>query len=108
MNFKLSQQVSATYARNNFKAVNEKVLKEGMCVIIKKSQPVSVILSMKEYQKLKEKPEDFHAVKVKKKMTLEELRKNTRFDNLGNFFDGPEFKGKTAREISKMWINYVD
>lgn len=107
MNFKLSQQVSATYARNNFKAVNEKVLKEGMCVIIKKSQPVSVILSMKEYEKFKH-DKNVKAIKPRKKMTLEELRKNSHFSKFVGIFDGPEFEGKTSREILKMWTNYVD
>lgn len=85
------------------------MLKEGMCVIIKKSQPVSVILSMKEYEKLKKKPEGFHAVKVKKKITLEDLRKNTRFDKfVGCLDEFPEFKGKTSRQILKEVWKDVD
>lgn len=56
------------------------------------------------------KQDSFHEVPVnnKKKITLEELRKNSHFDKFVGIFDGPEFAGKTSREIVKMWTNYVD
>lgn len=55
------------------------------------------------------KQDTFHEVPVRKKITLEELRKNTRFDNLGGFFKGPEYEGKTNKEIIRMaWQKMFD
>ena len=103
MEISLSQQVSATYARNHFKEVNEKAMREGICVIVHKSEPKTVILSMNEYQKLNKKQKP----RVKKKMTLEELRENSVFDKYVGCLKGL-YPGKTALDIQHEWYKYVD
>jgi prevent-host-death family protein len=108
MNIKLSQQVSATYARNNFKELTDKVLKEGMCVIVKKSKPITVVLSIEEFKKLKEKTvKNYYKTKVKKKITLEELRKNSYFGKYVGFFKD-KYKNISSVELAKRWTDYVD
>ena len=107
MNIKLSQQVSATYARNHFKEVIEKATKEGVCIIVKKSKPVVSILSMPEYEKTINKAEIFHKTKVAKKITLKELRKNSRFEKFSGCFKDL-YPKKTSVELAKEWYKYVD
>lgn len=103
MNIKLSQQVSATYARNHFKEVTDKAIKEGICVIMRKSKPVTVVLPIVEYEKIKTKAVDFKP----KKITLKELRKNSIFDeHVGSMKD--IHPGLSSVEISKKWTDYVD
>lgn len=110
MNISLSQQVSATYARNHFKEVTEMALQKGACFIMRKSKPSTVVLSMQEYQKLQEKYEQWHKFKepkVQKKITLEELRKNSIFkEHIGTMKD--EWPGLTSVEVAKKWTDYVD
>lgn len=109
---KLSQQVSATYARNNFKEVNEKAVHEGMCIIMRKSTPFTVVLSVEEYERLQSSQARYEEYQKKlhaptKKMTLEELRKDTTFDKyVGCMKD--DFPGLTSVEIAKKWTDYVD
>lgn len=98
MDIPISKQVSATYARNHFKEVTEKALEEGECFIFRKSQPVTVVLSITQYQKLQkaERPKDF------KKMSLEELRENSTFGKyVGCLKD--LYPGKTALDIQHEW-----
>lgn len=97
-----SHQVSATFARNNFKSVTEKVLKEGMCVIVKKSKPITVILSLNEYEKLKRKK------KYKKnKMPLKEIQKKSRFSKFIGCMD-EKFSGMSSVDLQHNWANNVD
>ncbi len=104
MNIALSQQVSATYARNNFKEVNEKVQKQGMCVIVKKSTPITILLSMEEYQKITSEK-----AKTKKpiKISISQIRKNSLFQKYVGCLKG-DFKGKTSQDLQKNWTDYVD
>lgn len=109
---RLSQQVSATYARNNFKEVNEKAVHEGMCIIMRKSTPFTIILSVAEYERLQSSQSRYEEYQRKlhapaKKITLEELRKNSVFKK----FEGcmsDDFPGLTSVEIAKKWTDYVD
>lgn len=112
---RLSQQITATYARNHFKEVAEKALKEGVCIIVRKSTPSTVVLSMAEYEKLQAAYEKWEAHKNKlevpaKKMTLEELkmlRKNSVFaKHAGTMKDS--WPGLSSVEIAKKWTDYVD
>lgn len=107
MNIKLSQQVSATYARNHFKEVNEKALKEGFCVIMRKSSPLTIVMSMKEYGKLQNNLEvaKFTAA-VKKKVAAKDL-KNGRFSEFVGSWKNV-YSGLTSVEIAKKWTDYVD
>lgn len=109
---RLSQQVTATYARNHFKEVAEKALKEGVCIIVRKSTPSTVVLSMAEYEKLQAAYEKWEAHKNQleapaKKMTLEELRKDTFFDKYVGCMEN-DYPGMTSVEIAKRWTDYVD
>lgn len=97
MDIKLSQQVSATFARNNFKAVNDRVIKEGMCVIVRKSTPVTVMLSLEEYQKL-QNPKSLQRTKL----PLSEIRKASSFTK----FRGCIKEGSV--KLAKKWTDYVD
>ncbi len=106
MNIKVSQQVSATYARNHFKEVNDKALKEGFCVIMRKSQPVSIVMSMQEYAKLHNKLEIAKFSPPKKKITAKDLS-NGRFSQFVGSWKNP-FPGLTSVEIAKKWTDYVD
>lgn len=105
---RLSQQISATYARNNFKEVNEKAIKEGMCIIVRKSKPITVILSVDEYLRLKNARETEQTKKQPpRKMTLAQLRKNSFFDKyVGCMMDN--YPGMTALEWQHNWYKYVD
>lgn len=108
----LSRQVTATYARNHFKEVSEKALKEGVCIIVRKSTPSTVVLSMAEYEKLQAAYEKWEAHKSKleaptKKITLEELRKDTFFDKYVGCMKN-DYLGLTSVEIAKKWTDYVD
>lgn len=103
MEINLSQQVSATYARNHFKEVNNKAIKEGMCIIVRKSEPVTVLLSFAEYEKMKNQKK----TKIPKKITLEELRKNSIFENIPSNFD-KVFGNISSVELAKKWTDYVD
>lgn len=110
MNISLSQQVTATYARNHFKEVTEMALKKGLCFIMRKSKPATVVLSMEEYQKLQEKYEQwqkFKEPKIIKKITLAELEKNSTFDKYVGCMKN-DFPGLTSVEIAKKWTDYVD
>lgn len=105
---RLSQQISATYARNNFKEVNEKAIKEGMCIIIRKSKPVTVILSVDEYLRLKNVQEMEQAKKrPPRKMTLAELRKNSTFEKYAGCAQD-DYPGMTALDFQHNWYKYVD
>ncbi|OGJ42274.1 hypothetical protein A3B60_01935 [Candidatus Peregrinibacteria bacterium RIFCSPLOWO2_01_FULL_39_12] len=108
MNISLSQQVSATYARNHFKEVTEKAVKEGICVIVWKSKPVTVIIPMDEYLKLKnaEKIEQDKR-KPPRKMTLAQLRKDSFFEKYAGCMKD-EYPGMTAMEWQHNWYKYVD
>jgi prevent-host-death family protein len=106
MNIKLSQQVSATFARNNFKKITDKAIKEGMCVIVKKSKPITVVLSINEFEKLNKKALS-PAKPKKKKITLEELRKNSIFEKYAGCID-KKFGNLSSVEIAKKWTDYVD
>lgn len=104
MNIKLSQQVSATYARNHFKEVTDKAIKEGICVIMRKSKPVTVVLPIVEYEKIK--AVESRPGKIKK-ITIAELRKNSIFDEHVDCMKNA-YPGLNSIEISKKWTDYVD
>lgn len=104
MNINISQQISATYARNHFKEVTERAIKEGICVIMRKSKPVTVVLSIDEFQKITQKRS---VQKKSSKISLKELRE----DNFLNDYVGcmkNDFPGLSSVEISKKWTDYVD
>lgn len=103
MEINLSQQISATYARNHFKEVNNKAIKEGMCIIVRKSKPITVILSFKEYEKIKNP----HKKSLPKKITLEELRKNSIFEKYKGCID-EKYGNISSVELAKKWTDYVD
>ncbi len=113
MNIPLNSQVTATYARNHFKEVNDKAVKEGRCFIVRDSKPVTVILSVNEYENMTKNPDTFFKrstrPKITKKVTLEELRKDNSFDKFGN---AEKFKAKfgniDAVTLAKKWTDYVD
>ncbi len=108
MDIKISRQISATYARNHFKEVMDKAVKEGICMIVKKSKPITVILSMAEFEKLKSKAEDIKPkVKINKKITLEELEKNGIFSKYAGCLKDL-YPGKTSVELAHEWYKYVD
>ena len=67
MNIKITQQVSATYARNNFKKVVDQAVKDGVCWIMRKSKPVTIMLSLSEYKKMQDCIEAFQQKDCKKK-----------------------------------------
>ena len=109
MNISLSQQVSATYARNHFKEVSEKVLREGMCVIVKKSKPISVMLSMSEYETMMKKYDawsKFRAENFRKNISELNLE-NGRFSEFVGAWENP-YPGLSSVEIAKKWTDYVD
>lgn len=103
MDIKLSQQVPATYARNHFKEVNDRAIEEGMCVIVRKSKPVTVLISIEEFEKLQKSKKK----KPKKKITLEELRKNSVFKKYKGCVE-KAFGDISSTELTKNWANYVD
>ena len=109
MSFNIYQQVPATYARNNFKAVNERALKEGICVIVRKSVPITVLISMEEFQKMQRKIDAKAAKKItqSKKITLKELRKNSIFDKYAGCIE-KQFGEISSTKLSKNWTKYVD
>lgn len=110
MNISLSQQVTATYARNHFKEVTDKALKEGVCFIMRKSKPTTVVLSMEEYEKLKQaenKWQERLKPKPVKKIDWKALEKDTTFDKfVGNWKNA--YPGLTSVEVAKKWTDYVD
>lgn len=77
---------------------------------MRKSKPATVVLSMQEYQKLKDRYEQWHEMKepkVTKKITLAELEKDSTFDKyVGSMKD--VFHGLSSVEIAKKWTDYVD
>ncbi|MEK7126584.1 MAG: type II toxin-antitoxin system Phd/YefM family antitoxin [Patescibacteria group bacterium] len=108
MNIPLSQQVSATYARNNFKEVNEKAVKEGICIIVCKSKPATVLISIDEYLKLKNAKKTEQAKnKPRRKMTLAELRKDSFFEKYAGCMQD-DYPGMTALDLQHNWYKYVD
>ena len=105
MEYALSQQVSATYLRNNTSAVIDEVMKEGIRVIVRRSKPIAIVLPIQEYENLKNpvKP------KKRKKFDLEEIRKNNTFYKYtGCMKNDPDFKGLTTKQILRKWTDYVD
>lgn len=112
---RLSQQVSATYARNHFKEVSEKVTLEGICVIVRKSKPVMVVLSMEEFEKMHSAQKKYEDYKKKlrtpaKKISLEELkalRKNSVFEKHAGTIKNM-WHGLSSVEVAKKWTDYVD
>lgn len=105
MQFDISQQVSATYLRNNASEVIEGVIREGIRVIIRRSKPVVIMLPIQEYEKLKNQIKP----RKKKRFNLEEIRKNNTFYKYtGCAKDDPDFKGLTSVQACKKWTDYVD
>lgn len=105
MNINISQQVPATYARNHFKEVTEKAIKEGICVIMRGSKPVTVVLSMNEFEKMQRAAVQ---KKMPKKITLEQLRKDSFFDKYVGCLKDDYPKGMTSLELQHNWYKYVD
>lgn len=107
-NLKISQQVSATYARNHFKEINERAMREGLCVIVKKSKPITVVISFEEYQKLQKRQQP----KKTKKMTLKELEEKSIFKKYSTGKWAKKMKEKygnlTSVELQHKWAEYVD
>jgi len=105
MQFDSSQQISATYLRNNASEVIDEAVKEGIRVIVRRSTPIVVMLPVQEYEKLKNPAKP----KKKKKFDLEEIRKNNTFYKYtGCLKDDPDFKGLTAKQALRKWTDYVD
>jgi len=105
MQIDLSQQMSATHARNNFKEMINKTLKEGICTVMRKSKPVVVVLSVVEFEKLKNpQPKK----KKAKKFDLDFLRKNSYFEKYVGCLDDKFDKNLSSVDISKQWTKYVD
>jgi prevent-host-death family protein len=105
MQFDSSQQVSATYLRNNASEVIDEAIKEGIRVIVRRSNPIVVMLPVQEYEKLKNPTKP----KKKKKFDLEEIQKNNTFYKYtGCAKNDPDFKGLTAVQVCKKWTDYVD
>lgn len=109
MDISISQQVSATYARNHFNEVTEKVLKEGICLIVRKSKPVSVYLSFNEYQKMQQKNQTLE--QLKKRNFSKEISKlnltEGRFSKYVGAWKNP-YPKLSSVEIAKKWTDYVD
>jgi len=103
MDIPISKQVSATYARNHFKEVNDRAIKDGYCVIVRKSEPTTVVLSIDEYKKLYKRQRP----KVKKKIDLEELRKSSIFEKHAGCMEN-DYPGLSSVQIAKKWTDYVD
>ena len=78
MKFDTSQQISATYLRNNTSEIINQTIKEGMSVIVRRSKPTVIMLSMQEFEKLKNESKP----KKHKKFNLEEIRKNSVYENI--------------------------
>lgn len=113
MDIKITQQVSATFARNNFKKVVDQTLKDGICWIMRKSKPVTVMLSIDEYQALKDKLDAFHKRNIDKskpqqKISLEELRANSVFGDLDKGFVDDHYGDISTKELVKNWGKYID
>lgn len=104
----IEKQITATYARNNFKEVNNKAIKEGTCIIIRKSKPITILLSIKEYEKLKREGEEFKIKKTKnlKNFTRKDF-KNSTFSKYAGSING-DYKEKESLKLAKNWTNYVD
>jgi len=106
MQYDSSQQVSATYLRNNTSEVIDEAIKERIRVIVRRSTPVVIMLSVQEYENLKNPPAK---PKKHKKFNLEEIRKNNTFYKYtGCAKNDPKFKGLTAVQACKKWTDYVD
>lgn len=105
----LSRQVSATYARNHFKELSERVIKDGMCVIVRKSKPSCVMLSIAEFEKMMKKYDAWNKFKEENfrkdisKLNLE----NGRFSKFVGAWENP-YPGLSSVEIAKKWTDYVD
>ncbi len=102
MELSIKNQVSATYARNHFKEVTEKALEEGICVIVKKSKPITVILPIQKYYELQNSK-----VGPQKKVSLQQLRKNPLFDDLKGKYE-KVFGNISPVELTRKWTDYVD
>lgn len=81
-------------------------------MIIRKSKPYAVFLSIEEYEKLKKAQDQYEEYKEKlyapvKKITLEELRKDTFFDKHVGCMKN-DYPGMTAMEWQHNWHKYVD
>lgn len=73
-----------------------------MCVIVRKSKPVTVLLSIEEYEKMKNKKTE-----MAKKLTLEEIRANSIFEKNTGSLD-KTFGEISSVELAKKWTDYVD
>jgi prevent-host-death family protein len=105
MQFDTVNQFSATYARNHFKEVMDRVSEKGAQIVIRKSQPTILWIRLDEY----EKSQNSAKPKKKKKFDLEEIRKNNTFYKyIGCMENDPDFKGLTSVQIAKKWTDYVD
>lgn len=105
MNIQLSQQVSATYARNHFKEVMANVRDGTPQVIIHKSQPDVIIMRIEDLKKLEEQSKPKKKVR---KFNLEEIRKNSTFAKYRGCMDDYFDKNLSSVEICKRWTDYVD
>lgn len=105
MQFDTSQQVSATYLRNNASEVIDETIKEGIRIIVRRSTPVVVMLSAQEYEKIKNPPAK---PKKYKKFNLEEIRKNSTFSKYMGCMKDMYPKGMTSVQLQKKWAEYVD
>jgi len=103
MEYALSQQVSATYLRNNASAVIDEVMKEGIRVIVRRSKPIAIVLPIQEYENLKNPAKP----KKHKKFDLKKLRENNYFDKYIGCWD-KEFGDLTSIQITRKWTDYVD
>ncbi len=105
MNIQLSQQVSATYARNHFKDVMAKVREGTPQVIIHKSQPDVIVIKIEDLKKLEEQSKPKKKVK---KFNLEEIRKNSVFAKYRGCIDKVYGTKISTVELCKRWGEYVD
>ena len=108
MKYDSSQQVSATYLRNNASEVIDEAIKEGIRVIVRRSKPVVVMLPVQEYENLKNPPTPPAKQKPRKKFNLEELRKNSTFSKYRGCMKDMYPEGMTSVQLQKQWAKYVD
>ena len=103
MKIDISQQISATYARNHFREVTERAQNEGKIIIIHKSSPSMILMTLDRYETETSTP----APRKVNKMTLAELRKESFFKKYEGALE-PLPANKTSVELQHEWYKYID
>ena len=102
MKIDLSQQVSSTYARNHFKEVMTQVREEGMKMIIHKSKPAMVIMTLDNLEKIITPKQN-----KKRKFSMAEIKKDKTFDKYKGCVD-KVYGDMDSVKLCKKWAEYVD